>query len=457
MKLRLPALFLYLFVLISFSAKAQWDDTDRLSDTFHKGRRESFKAKMPEKSIAIFFSNPIRNRSNDVDFQYSQDPNFYYLSGYLEPNALLILLKDSINLDGNYVKELIFVQERNSAMEIWTGQRLGVDGVKRHLGFDAVYNGSDFKEFGLDFSKFNKILVNYPIAPSNDKDDNSDLADLTIQVKERLVSLEDKTDNYTAVKILKTLREIKFPEELLLMQKAIDISIVGFKEMIKSVHPSMKEYEAQAIAEYQMKKNGAEYPGYSSIAGSGKNGCVLHYSFNRKEMLSGELLLADMGAEYHNYTADITRTFPVNGKFTEEQKSIYQLVLDAQNASIAACRVGSSFRATHDTAVNVIANGLLKLGIIKAANEYFTYFKHGTSHYLGLDVHDAGTNGTLKAGTVITVEPGIYIPIGSDCDPKWWNIGIRIEDDILITGGSPRNLSGSLPREIVDIEQLMLK
>ncbi len=457
MNLRLPAFILSLLIIQALSAKAQWDDTDRLKPSFHKGRRDAFRALMPEKSVAIFFANPTRTRSNDVDYQYSQDPNFYYLSGYLEPNAILFIFKDSINLDGNQVNEMIFIQQRNPKREVWTGQRLGVDGVKKNLGFQAVYNGADFKEFGLDFAKFNQILVKYPDAPSNEKDDPADIADLSDQVKEKIHAFEDKVDNGIAFRLLNQLREVKLPEELVLMQKAIDISNVGFIEMMKALNPTMTEYQVQAIVEYHMKKNGSEYPGYGSIAGSGANGCVLHYTFNRKQLADGELLLTDMGAEYHNYTADITRTIPVNGKFSAEQKIIYQLVLDAQNAGIAACIAGNDFRSTHKATTEVVTKGLLNLGIIKSESDYRLYFMHGTSHYLGLDVHDAGTFGPLKVGAVITVEPGIYIPKGSNCDPRWWNIGIRIEDDVLITDTQPRILSGALPREIADIEQLMSK
>ncbi|HOS48056.1 MAG TPA: M24B family metallopeptidase, partial [Bacteroidia bacterium] len=221
--------------------------------------------------------------------------------------------------------------------------------------------------------------------------------------------------------------------------------------------PGMTEYQAQAIVEYFVKNNGGEYQGYPSICGAARNSCVLHYEANRKVVNDGEVLLTDIGGEYHGYTADITRTFPINGKFTAEQKQIYQIVLDAQTAGIKVCRAGADFRATHKATMEVVTEGLLKLGIISSKDDASTYFMHGTSHYLGLDVHDAGTYGPLKVGSVITVEPGIYIPAGAKCDPKWWNIGVRIEDDILITDGDPVNLSGNIPREAEAIEKLMAK
>jgi Xaa-Pro aminopeptidase len=251
------------------------------------------------------------------------------------------------------------------------------------------------------------------------------------------------------------MREVKSVEELVFMQKAIDATSLGFKEMMRCIKPGMTEFQAQAIVEYFMKKGGCEYQGYPSIGGSGRNSCVLHYTFNRKVMADGELFLSDMGGEYHGYSADITRTIPVSGKFSEEQKQIYNLVLEAQTAGIRACKKGASFHDPHITAKKIIADGLMKLGIIKTEEEVTTYFMHGASHYLGLDVHDAGLYQPLQEGNVITVEPGIYIPEGAACDRKWWNIGVRIEDDVLITDGKPTVLSEAIPRSVWEIEKLM--
>jgi Xaa-Pro aminopeptidase len=217
----------------------------------------------------------------------------------------------------------------------------------------------------------------------------------------------------------------------------------------------MAEYELEALMEYHIRRAGAEDVGYPSIVGSGRNSCILHYQTNRRITRAGDLVLADCGAEYHGYTADITRTFPINGRFTPEQRQLYLLVLEAQDSAIASASVGAPFRATHRSASSVLARGLIELGIITTEADLKRYFMHGTSHYLGLDVHDAGTYGPLRAGTVITVEPGIYIPPGSPCDEKWWNIGIRIEDDILVTENGPINLSARLPRHPDAIEALM--
>jgi len=253
------------------------------------------------------------------------------------------------------------------------------------------------------------------------------------------------------------LREIKSEEELVLLRKAISITCDAQNELMKVLKPGMKEYQAEAVVEAVFKLNGAEYPGYPSIIGAEENSCILHYTSNRKTMKGKHLLLSDVGAEYHGYTADVTRTVPVDGKYSKEEKIIYDIVLEAQEKAIAECRPGNPFYITNTIATTVISQRLQELGIIKSPFEIRRYFMHGTSHYLGLDVHDPGTMGNFQPNTVITVEPGIYIKEGSPCDPKWWNIGIRIEDDILITNSDPENLSGCVPRTTKEIELVMKK
>ncbi|MEX0287517.1 MAG: M24B family metallopeptidase [Flavobacteriaceae bacterium] len=226
---------------------------------------------------------------------------------------------------------------------------------------------------------------------------------------------------------------------------------------MKAMHPNMSETEIQGIHEFVYKKYGSEFEGYPSIVGGGHNGCILHYTDNNKPKVGNDLVLMDLGAEYHGYTADVTRTIPANGKFTKEQKLIYDIVYKAQEAGIKASKVGAPFQAPGRAAQKVVAEGLLELGIISEEKEARTYFPHGTSHYLGLDVHDRGTYQNFKHNTVITVEPGIYIPEGSDCDQKWWGIAVRIEDDILITDKGPVNLSAMAPRTTEAIEEVMKK
>lgn len=288
----------------------------------------------------------------------------------------------------------------------------------------------------------------------NAKDDN-----LRKEFKDK-IALELQASNLNSFlidEIMGKLRETKTKEEMVLLKKAIEISAVGQVEIMKAMHPDMSESEIQGVHEFVYKKYGAEYEGYPSIVGGGNNGCILHYIENNKTKVGNDLVLMDLGAEYCGYTADITRTIPANGKFSPEQKAVYAIVYDAQEAGIKASIVGAPFQAPGKAASEVVAAGLINLGIISEASQARTYFPHGTSHYLGLDVHDKGTYGPFKPNTVITVEPGIYIPEGSDCDKKWWGIAVRIEDDILITQQGPVNLSAMAPRTIEAIEAMMKK
>lgn len=449
----------FLFLLAPLCLAAQQTDypEDYLSPAFHAGRREAVKQQMPNNSVGVFFAAQVRNRSNDVDFQYSQNRNFYYLTGLTEPNAVLLLFKNPVSILGKTGTEFLFVQPRNPMREMWTGKILGVDGVKVRLGFENVFVHTQFTTAALDFGASDSVLTNFYneeiLSKYYSRGGMDPLARMASVVDSAINTLKKPVAARTTQIILRNLRGIKQPEEILLLEKATRMSVEGHNEVIKAVKPGMTEYQAQAIMEYAFKKNGSEYPGYPSINGGGENSCVLHYETNQKLLKNGDLLLSDCAAEYHGYTADVTRTVPVNGKFSPEQKIIYELVLEAQDAGFAACKPGNSFRDPHMAAANVIANGLIKLGIISNASEARTYFPHGTSHHLGLDVHDVGPN-VLEPGVVLTVEPGIYIPPGSKCDKKWWSIGVRIEDDILITKDGYRNLSAGAPRTVKEVEKM---
>lgn len=438
--------------LIGEHRPSRYDD-DLLNKDFHKGRREALRALMPEGSVAVFFAAPVRNRANDVDYEYHQDPDFYYLTGLTEPNAVLVIFKEKQKFaDGN--TEMIFVQNRNPSSEVWTGRRLGTDGVEKQLGIKPALVNDDFHKSGIDFGKFDKVFNSKLFNDVRDEaGENGDLYDL-IQAFQK--NTQRASPDVAGLEVMMaSLREIKLQEELVLLRKAITMTCEAEIELMKALEPGMTEYQSEAIVEFFFKVKGAEDVGFPSILGSGENSCVLHYITNRKHLDNPELLVSDIGAEYHGYTADVTRTIPINGKFSPEQRAIYDIVLEAQEAGIQKCLKGKPFMAPHQAAVKVIQDRLLALGIIKEAGEYRKYFMHGTSHYLGLDVHDAGLYDVLKVNNVITVEPGIYIPEGSDCDPKWWNIGVRIEDDILITDGQPENLSALAPRKADEIEALM--
>jgi Xaa-Pro aminopeptidase len=450
--------FLYFFLLCSsLTGFSQSYDSDLLTKEFHQNRREAIRKGLPDSSCAVFFANPERQRANDTKFLYHQDPNFYYLTGLNEPNSLLIIFKEPQTFyDTLTTDELIFVQDRNPSQESWTGKLLGTDGVKKQLGFKYVLINDQFADFKIDFEKFYKVYhMELFDDAHDDPNDRGDLASLIKHFKLKTSYKRKNVDGFNLNGLMASLREIKQPEEMILMRKAIDMTCQAHSELMRALEPGMKEYQAQAVAEYIFKKEGSEYVGYPSIVGGGENSCILHYETNRKKLEAGNLLVIDAGAEYHGYTADVTRTLPVNGVFSPEEKAIYNIVLEAQEAGIKACKQGVEFRATHKATVAIVQKRLKELGIIKESNDFMKYFFHGTSHYLGLDVHDAGNYGKLAPGNIITVEPGIYIPAGSDCDPKWWNIGVRIEDDVLITGGEPEVLSGKLPKKTEEIETLM--
>ncbi len=506
--------------------------TDYLSADFHKNRREVLRAKMPENSVAVVFANPIRNRANDVDYVFHQDPSFYYLTGYREPNAVLVLFSDNqTDGSGETYNEVLYVQKNDPRAEMWNGKRLGIEGAKNELGFKVAKNAEEFISDKIDFKNFSQVFVekfkddyrnsnknrgeifdlvngfkmlsgykksivkdpnienihkaiaNVPDArleevakqlskglesyPEYKKDPiineyiTATNDGLRKELKQRIkLNLNKRKTNidlqFLTIKLAE-MREVKTSEELKLLTKAIRISAIGQVEMMKAMKSDMSETEIQGIHEFVYKKYGAEYEGYPSIVGAGNNGCILHYIENNKTKVNDELVLMDLGAEYRGYTADVTRTIPANGKFSPEQKAIYEIVLKAQDAGIEVSKAGNQFWQPGQEAKKVINKGLLDLGIIKSLDEKHKYFPHGTSHHIGLDVHDPGTYGKFQKNMVITVEPGIYIPEGSKCDKKWWGIAVRIEDDILITDAAPINLSNEAPRTVENIEKMMAK
>lgn len=459
-----------LAILFSFSLKAQEVDLpgDFLSKDFHKDRREKLRASLPANSVAVFFANPVRNRARDVDYIYHQDPDFYYLTGYKEPDALLLIFKDKqLAANGTAYNEILFVQPRNATREMWTGRRLGEQGTKDVLGFEQAFNNTEFKRYNVDFAKFDKVLFfDFFNDVRNDPRDSSDLYDMIAQFKAKVrypeksgtsLALEPAKNNLDMKglnDLMANLRGIKTKDEIELVRKAVSISCMGQVEVMKAIKPGMSEREIQGIHEFVYKKYQAEDLGYPSIVGAGHNGCILHYIDNYKPSVSSkELILMDLGAEFHGYTADITRTIPVNGKFSPEQKAIYELVLKAQEEAMKITKPGTPMRLTTDTCRAIINRGLVQLGIIKPGEKHL-YFPHGVSHHIGLDVHDRGGS-IMEEGNTITIEPGIYIPDNAACDKKWWGIAVRIEDDYLITKDGYEHLSKIAPRTVKEIEDMM--
>ena len=514
------------FLGLLFSPLSIAAQKSELSSEFHKKQRQQLREKLPNNSVAVYFSAPVRNRANDVDFEYHPDPNFYYLTGWNEPHAVLIVYSSpQKDLEGTYFEKL-YVRERDANNEMWNGRQLGVEGARK-MGLDRVASKKDFSTEQNDFSRFDSVLMfDFKNDVRDNKNDSSDLFDLqkhfknvinypdnfdadryrlyqrirsaveseVIPLKKRIYymmerdsSLKDdpviidfmRVGEGTVLTDLKkqsafllkdynfdinqlgsfmaSLRENKTEEEILLIKKAVRISTQGQLEVMKAIHPEMTEREVQGIHQLVFKKYGAAHEGYPSIVGAGDNACVLHYITNDKTDLKNQLILMDLGAEYKGYTADVTRTIPVSGTFTPEQKALYQIVYDAQIAGINAAVAGASFTAISEATYEVVKTGLLELGLIQESKEYRRYLPHGIAHHIGLDVHDPGLYENLAPNMVITVEPGIYVPEGSPCDPKWWNIGIRIEDDILITAEGPVNLSKDAPRSWQEIEKVMLE
>jgi Xaa-Pro aminopeptidase len=514
----LPALLLF----TGIAATAQKDlPTDYLLPQFHKGRREAARAQMPEGSVMAVFAHPSRTYANDVSYNYHQNPDLYYFTGYKEPNAVLLLFKEpQKGKDSTTFTELFFVQKKDALSEQWTGRRLGTVGVMDKLAIKPAYEGDRLARFPLDFSLFKTIIFDeLPADVADDPSDNGDLYSLLQafrqkagitpdfnqqlnsivsnfiayatpsnleQVKkyfkennktgfeaqpvfQKMMAVSDsaqlaafKTEQSTQrlstslfKQITGSLREIKTPEELALIRRAVEISCNGQNEVMKTLRPDMSELEIQGLHEYIHKKYGAESIGYGSIIGAGENGCILHYVENSRTRVGNEMLLMDVGAEYHGYTADVTRTIPADGKFSSEEKAIYQLVYDAQEAAFKLLKDGAKWSEAGKAAKAVIADGLVKLGIIKNAAEVEKYYPHGLSHHIGLDVHDKGVSDTLRKGMVITIEPGIYIPDNSQCDKKWWGIAVRIEDDALIRENDYELLSYFAPRSVEAIEKMM--
>ncbi len=457
-------LFVLLGLIIGVSTFAQEDylPKDYLNASFHTGRRAALRAMMPDNSVMVVFAYPTRNFSNDVDYFYHASPDMYYFSGYKEPHSVLLIFKnEQTDSSGSKYDEILFVQKRNAQAEQWTGKRLGTDGAAKRSGIQKTLNGEDFNTFTIDFTKLDKIIFDrLPKDMSNSVFDKAELFDLVQQFKQKAAIPDDyskdkRFDNDSYYKLTAGLREIKTPEEKDLLRKAVEISCMGQNEVMKAVRPDMSELEIQGLHEYVHKKYGAEGVGYGSIIGSGENGCILHYEENTKTRIGNSLLLMDVGAEYHGYTADVTRTVPAGGKFSPEEKLIYQLVYDAQEAAFKTLKNGSKWADAESAARNVINEGLLKLGIIKNKSEGRKFYPHGLGHHIGLDVHDRGSYGTMKKDMVMTVEPGIYIPEGSNCDKKWWSIAVRIEDDALITENGYELLSAFAPRSIEEIEKMI--
>lgn len=430
-------------------------------------RRQKILASMSPKSLAVFFAADRRVRQNDVQYEYRQSSDMLYLCGFPEAESALVLIPGGIvlprNLDSSGAKHetLLFVKKRDPFQELWTGAITGEERATKLYGVMALDNINFLSVLGSVLAPADStqrrdtvFLTTFPSSAVTEPL-SGEVVNLEREAKVRLQKQYPSAVIRSQKRLLADLRQIKDADELRILRKTIDITLAGHREAIAATQPGRYEYEIEAAMEAAFKRLRAEDVGYGSIVGAGPNSCVLHYTASRRRAEAGEVLLMDCGAEYMGYSADITRTIPVNGKFSPAQREIYNLVYTAQEAAISEYRKGVDWRLPHSRAVEVIRAGLLKLGIITNPDDYKLYFPHGSVHYIGLDVHDAGNYTTFQPNMVVTCEPGIYIPAGSPCDKKWWNIGIRLEDDVLITDGAPLVLSASLPRRWEEIEAMM--
>ncbi len=430
-------------------------------------RRQAIFNKMSDQSVCLMMAAQEKTRSNDTEYLFRQNSDFFYLTGFNEPDACLLLIKTSPQA----CESILFCRSKDKLAEIWNGRRSGPDAAKDQLQMTQAYSITELNEHLPELLN-NKQTVYWTQGEDKVADEAIFSAVQSIRNKGKFASAP--TQFIDLRPIIHELRLIKSEAELKLMQQAADISCDAHIRAMKSSQPGKFEYQLEADILHEFAYQGARFAAYNSIVAGGDNACILHYTENSDELKSGDLVLIDAGCELHGYAADITRTFPVNGQFTADQASLYQLVLDAQEAALASFKPGQTLVSATQIAVNVITQGLIDLGILTGSLEENTqaqgdqpaafrqFFMHGLSHWLGLDVHDVGAyklNGqdrVLEPGMVITVEPGLYISQDAlNVDEKWRGIGIRIEDNIVITETGYLNLTQAAPKTIKQIEATM--
>jgi Xaa-Pro aminopeptidase len=428
--------------------------------TLARRRRQLMQA-AGDGAILVLPAAPERVRSRDTHYPYRQDSDFWYLTGFDEPDAVLALVPGR-----KHGEAILFCRERDPEREGWDGPRLGPEGAVGVLGIDDAYPISDIDDI-LPGLLEGRRKVHYHLG--RDAEFDLKLIGWLNRVRAQARQGAQPPQEFLALgHLLDELRLFKSPDEIRLMQRAADISVQAHRAAMAAARPGIHEYELQAELERVFRLHAAE-PAYPSIIGAGANACILHYRGNAARARDGELVLIDAGAEHRGYAADITRTFPVNGRFTREQRRLHDLVCAAQAAALAQARPGVPYEAGHDAAVQVLAEGLLSLGLLKGSLEsvvadgaYRRFYRHKTGHWLGLDVHDVGEyridgqSRLLEPGMVFTIEPGLYIGADDASVPaKWRGIGIRIEDDVLVTADGHRVLTDALERSADETEALM--
>ena len=424
-------------------------------------RRKQLMRMMDSDSIAILPTSPERQRNRDVEYPFRPDSDFYYLTGFAEPDAVAVIVPGRPH--GEY---LLFCREKHPEMEIWTGRRVGPEGAVEHYGADDAFPITDIDDI-LPGLIEGRERVFYTMGAVTEFDNR--VIGWVNRIRSASRAGQRTPDEFVSLEhLLHDMRLYKSRAEIKTMRQAANIAARAHKRAMRTCQPGMMEYEIEAEFLHEFRRAGG-VPAYPSIVGSGENACILHYTENNAELQSGDLLLIDAGMEHQCYASDISRTFPVNGKFSKPQRAIYELVLDAQLAAIEEIYPGNHWNAAHEAAVKVLTRGLVKLGLLKGRtptlikkNAYRQFYMHRTGHWLGMDVHDVGDYKVgdewrvLEPGMVLTVEPGLYIAARSKgVSRKWWNIGVRIEDDVLVTRDGYDVLSKAAPKEVDDIEALM--
>jgi len=412
-------------------------------------RRTRVLTQMQPNSALLLFSEIEKRRNNDCTYPFRQDSYFWYLTGFNEPNAALLLLKTE-----QAEKAIIFLRPRDPFLETWNGRRLGVEHAPQQLNVNEAYSIEEFATVLPKILKNLNALYHVPeIHTWGDK-----------LVTESAVSFREILDWRP---MLSEMRLIKSPNEIRLMQQAGQITALAHIKAMQTTRPNRFEYEIESDILHEFNRHCARFPSYNSIVAGGNNACILHYTENDRPLNDGDLVLIDAGCEFAMYAGDITRTFPVNGKFSQPQREIYDLVLKAQKRAIKLLVPGNSIKQANDEVVRIKTQGLVDLGILKGdvdtlieQQAYRQFYMHGLGHWLGLDVHDVGSYGQdkqriLEIGMVITVEPGIYIAEDADVPEQYKGIGVRIEDNLLMTEYGNKILTAAAPKEIADIENLM--
>ena len=434
-------------------------------------RRARLLAQMQPGAVAFLATAPEVARNSDSDYPYRHDSHFYYLTGFTEPESALVLVAARGDTPA---RAILFCREKNLEREIWDGYRHGPDGARMEFGFDAAHPIDE-----LD-ARMTQLLANAPALycalgrnAALDAQVKLWLGNVRQQARSGVTAPDTMVD---LLPLLDEMRLFKDDDEQALMLRAATISGHAHARAMRMSRPGMWEYEIEAELLHEFRRNGAQFPAYTPIVASGANACVLHYNRNDARSKDGDLILIDAGCELDGYASDITRTYPVNGRFSAQQRALYELVLAAQAAALDVARLGLRYSGMHDAAVRVLAQGMLDLGLLDRNKSgsiddvindrsYLQFYMHGTGHWLGMDVHDVGQyrdiasadkpSRPLLPGMVLTVEPGIYVRPADHVPEQFWNIGIRIEDDVLVTADGHTILSAAAPKTVADIEQLM--